>query len=71
MRTKLDTEAISQKLKLLRGDVPRITVANALGITVSAVCQYENGSRVPNDDIKLAYANLYGKTVDEIFFASK
>lgn len=71
MRETLNKEAIAQKLKELRGNEPQINVANALGITVGAVSQYENAARVPNDDIKLAYAKLYGMTVDEIFFTTK
>lgn len=68
MKAKLNGEAIAQRLRALRGDETRENVANALGITMQAVAQYENGNRIPNDVIKMAYANLYGKTVDEIFF---
>jgi len=30
---------------------------------------YEIGERVPRDEVKTRLAKLYGKTVEEIFFA--
>jgi len=71
VREKLNRDAIGQRLKALRGEDTQNNVATALGITAAAVSQYERGERVPNDDLKIAYAKLYGKTVDEIFFTAK
>lgn len=65
----MDKEKIAQKLRELRGDKPRETVANELGISVSALSMYENGDRVPRDEIKIRFANYYNTTVDCIFFA--
>lgn len=64
----LDREAIAKKLIELRGDKSREIVANACGISVSALAMYEQGERVPRDDIKIRIAKYYGRSVDFIFF---
>lgn len=46
----------------------RKEVANAVGITLSALSMYENGHRIPRDEIKVRLANFYHKTVQELFF---
>ena len=61
-------ETIGEKLKKLRGNKTLITVANDLGITPSSLSNYENGYRIPKDEVKKKLAIYYGKTVDEIFF---
>ena len=62
---------IGQQLRVLRGTASQASVAAALGITASAVSQYERGERIPNDALKMAYAQLYGRTVDELFFKAQ
>lgn len=57
-----------EKLKKLRGKRSRREVANALGISVSAITMYELDKRVPKDDIKGKIANYYKKSVGSIFF---
>jgi putative transcriptional regulator len=64
----LNKEIIAKKLFNLRGDKTREEVANDLDISVSALQMYENGQRVPKDEIKIKIANYYGLTVQEIFF---
>ncbi|MEF2247714.1 helix-turn-helix transcriptional regulator [Paenibacillus sp. IITD108] len=61
-------EIVAKRLILLRADKPREEVAEALNISVSALQMYENGQRVPRDDIKLRISSFYGKSVQEIFF---
>lgn len=39
-----------------------------LGISESAVSLYENGKRIPNDEIKMKYAEYFKTTVEEIFY---
>lgn len=39
-------------------------VASKLHISNTTLSQYENGSRVPSDDIKLKIARLFGVTTD-------
>lgn len=44
-------------------------VAHDLGITPSALSNYENNIRVPRDNIKIAIADYYKKPIQKIFFA--
>ena len=43
-------------------------VASAVGISKSALSMYENGSRIPRDEIKLRLSSYYKKSVKFIFF---
>lgn len=61
-------EVIGKKLRDLRGERTRGAVAAALHISVSALSMYENGARVPRDEIKVALARFYDTTVGELFF---
>lgn len=60
-----------QRLKELRGKIPRQIVASATGISVSALAMYEAGERNPRDEVKIALARYYGKQVSDIFFAKE
>lgn len=59
---------IAKKLIKLRGKRTQAEVAEAVGVSVSAICMYESGDRVPRDEVKCRIAKYYGKTVGEIFF---
>lgn len=59
---------IGERLKALRGDKTQKEVADALGLTVAAISNYENGLRIPTDAIKMRIARYYGVSVQEIFF---
>lgn len=61
-------EDIAQRLILLRGKRTREEVAKAVGISLSAMAMYENGYRIPRDEIKIKLANYYGVSVEQIFF---
>lgn len=61
-------EIIADRLLKLRGNTPRDEVAKALNISVSALQMYENGQRIPRDEIKIKIASYYNKSVQEIFF---
>lgn len=63
-----DAAAIGATLRELRGNLSRLTVASACGISVSALTMYETGQRVPRDEIKVKLARFYGKAVETIFF---
>ena len=67
--TTLDRKLISERLIKLRGTRRREIVANACGISVSALAMYEQGERIPRDDIKIKLADFYSCSVDSIFFA--
>lgn len=66
----MDSTAIGKKLRVLRGSRTMDEVAIACGITRSAVSNYENGQRIPADDVKQKLARYYGVTVDELFFTT-
>lgn len=42
--------------------------ANGIGITPSALSNYESGIRVPRDEIKASISNYYNRSVGDIFF---
>lgn len=65
----IDRKAIGNLLMMLRGDRTQKEVALALNISEPAIRYYESGKRTPNDDLKVAIANYFNKTVAEIFFA--
>ena len=64
----MDAEAISKRLIQLRGEKTKEEVAKAVGISKSALSMYENGSRIPRDEIKIRIAKYYHKRVQAIFF---
>ena len=57
--------------KRVKRNISRETVADAVGISVSAISMYENGERIPRDVVKVKLASYYGKSVQEIFFDEK
>lgn len=65
---KLDPLSIGKKLRDLRGDKEQKIVADDVGISVSALSMYENGERIPRDEIKIALSEYYGTTVGALFF---
>ena len=64
----LDKQAIADRLVKLRGKKSRETVAKARGISISALAMYEQGERIPRDDIKMKLSKYYKRSVDFIFF---
>lgn len=64
-------DVIAKRLVALRGNRSREEVASAVGISVSALQMYENGKRVPRDDIKMRIADFYGVSVESIFYAEE
>ena len=60
--------SIEEKLKKLRGGKKSKDVAKAIGITISALSNYENDYRIPRDETKRKIAKYYKKSVEEIFF---
>lgn len=67
----MNKEKIAELLRELRGNNTREDVAKSVGISVSALSMYENGDRVPRDEVKVRLARFYEKTVGEIFFNDK
>lgn len=64
----MDAKEIGRRLRLLRGDRPGREVCKAVGISRSALSMYEQGRRIPRDDIKTRLARYYNKSVQELFF---
>lgn len=60
--------SIAERLREARGDKRREDVCAACDISLSALTMYENGQRIPRDEVKVRLANYYGKTVQELFF---
>ena len=63
--------SIAKKLIFLRGGKTQSEVASAIGITPSALANYEAGIRIPRDEKKIKIANYYQVSVQEIFFENK
>lgn len=61
-------QKIGEKLISLRGNKSQTEVAEAVGISKSAISMYESGERTPRDETKVKLAKYYNKTVGEIFF---
>ena len=67
----ISAKEIGERLLKLRGERTREEVANAIGVSLSAVSMYENGDRIPRDAIKIKIASFYQKSVQKIFFDSE
>ena len=67
----MDKKLIANRLVNLRGKKSRESVAKSCGISVSALAMYENGNRIPRDDIKMRIAKYYDCSVESIFFDTK
>lgn len=60
-----------KRLIELRGSKSQAEVARAVGIATSTLGMYETEQRIPRDSIKIALAEYYGTTVQNIFFREK
>ncbi|BCB40799.1 hypothetical protein BCJMU51_p1267 (plasmid) [Bacillus cereus] len=67
----MNYERVAENLINLRNGRSREEVAKAVGISISTLQMYENGQRIPRDNIKIKLANFYGVTVQIIFFDSE
>lgn len=66
----MDPKQIRTRLVDLRGKRSQSEVAQAVGISPSALSMYEAGERIPRDEIKERLAEYYGTDVQSIFFAN-
>jgi putative transcriptional regulator len=64
----IDSQTIGERLRSLRGAKTQKEIGDAIGVTATAISQYERGERVPADDIKVALARYFNSTVEAIFF---
>ena len=65
----MEPKIIGERLVELRGKRSQTEVANACGISLSAIGMYERGERVPRDEIKIKLARFYNVSVEELFYA--
>lgn len=63
---------IGQRIKTLREEkgITREAFCNTVGITLSALSMYENGQRIPRDEIKVKIARVLETSIEALFFAS-
>ncbi len=64
----MDAVIIGKRLASLRGNKTQEEVANAVGISTSALSMYECGERIPRDPIKICLAKYFHESVQSIFF---
>lgn len=64
----IDLSIIGSRLRMLRGNKRSKQVASDLGIPPSTLSMYEQGKRMPRDEIKIKIAKYYKKSVEDIFF---
>lgn len=58
---------MNERLIQLRGNRSQEEVATALGISISALSMYEQGNRIPRDEIKIRMAKYYGISIQDLF----
>jgi transcriptional regulator with XRE-family HTH domain len=58
---------MNEQLIKLRGERSQEEVAKALGISISALSMYEQGNRIPRDEIKVKMAEYYGISIESLF----
>ena len=66
---EINAKCIGKKLVALRGEKTQEKVANDLNISVSALSMYENGERIPRDNVKIRIAAYYKRPICDIFFS--
>lgn len=64
----MENIAVGKRLRELRGHRSKEEIAYRMGISVTSVCLYETGKRMPRDEVKIKLADFYGLTVQELFF---
>lgn len=70
MTGSITKELIGKRLRTLRNDKTLREVAEACEITTSALANYEAGTRIPRDEVKVRLASYYSTSVQELFFTA-
>ena len=70
MNDVLDRAEVGRRLRDIRKYRSQREIAQELGVSITAVGNYERGEHTPPDEVKVRYANMSGKTVQEFFFDS-
>lgn len=66
-----DRKIVGERMRKLRGTRTLAEVGKALNVTSMAISLWENGERIPNDDMKVKIAAYYNTTVTDIFFSQE
>lgn len=68
----MNAEVVGKKIKSLRekNNISRENFANAVEISQSALSMYENGQRIPRDEVKLRIARFFNTSIEELFFTN-
>ena len=65
----MDRMKIAGRLKAVRkGKYTQVELGKKLGLSKSVISMYETGERIPSDDIKVKYSQLFGVSVQALFF---
>lgn len=64
----VDKKSIAERLRALRGSKTVRDVARDCNISHSALAMYENGQRIPKDEIKIKLAKYYNTSIEDLFF---
>ena len=65
----MDKKKIGKKLALLRGHRTQKELAQAIKVCQSTYSMYENGERIPSDEVKQRIAGYYKCSVQSIFYS--
>lgn len=62
----MNDNVLGKRLKMLREEahMSRAELALELNTSISAISQYETGTRTPSDDIKICIAELFNVSLD-------
>lgn len=62
----MNNNVFGKRLKMLReeANMSRATLAEKLNTSLSAISQYETGSRIPSDEIKISIAKIFDVSLD-------
>ena len=61
-------KTVAERLIEARGDKTQDEVAEAVGVSRSAMGMYESGQRIPRDEIKRKLASYYNRSIQDLFF---
>lgn len=67
----INAKTIGKKIKELRESkgLTQEAFCESVGITQSALSNYENGLRIPRDEVKLRIARCFDTSIEAIFYA--
>lgn len=66
-----DAKTIGERLVKLRGKRTKRKVQADTGLGYSALCMYENGYRIPNDNAKAILAAYYKVSIESLFYTKE